>query len=140
MTPIERRRHIRIDSLNLSYVSVDENGSVVNEGIGRTLNVSKSGILLETNFETFPAQIVSLTIAFEENLVDLKGRFIHCRTSGNNLFQTGVEFQDVDDVAGEVLHRYIDMFKNLTSDAVNTARDSRMQGVHGLHDLNKDHR
>jgi hypothetical protein len=111
MTPNERRRHIRIDSFNLSYVSVDEKGSIVNQGIGRTLNVSESGILLETNFQTCPEQDVSLTIAFEENLVDLKGKFIHFQSRGSNTFQTGVEFLDVDDEAKTVLARYIEMFK-----------------------------
>jgi c-di-GMP-binding flagellar brake protein YcgR len=118
MTPIERRRHIRIDSLNLSYVSVDEKGSIVNEGIGRTLNVSESGILLETNFQTSLEQAVSLTIAFEENLIDLRGKFIHCQAFGNGLFQTGVEFMDVDDSTKEVLERYIQMFKSLQSDPI----------------------
>lgn len=111
MTPIERRRHIRIDSFNLSYVSADENGSIVNEGIGRTLNVSESGLLLETNFETSLEQGVSLTIAFEENLIDLKGRFIHFKAFGDGLFQTGVEFLDMDEDTEAVLARYIQMFK-----------------------------
>lgn len=111
MTPIEKRRHIRIDSFNLSYVSVDENGSIVNQGIGRTLNVSESGILLETNFQTSLEQAVSLTIAFEENLIDLKGRFIHFKAFGDGIFQTGVEFLGVDDDTKAVLERYIQMFK-----------------------------
>ncbi len=117
MTLNERRRHIRIDSFNLSYVSVDENGSIVNEGIGRTLNVSESGILLETNFQTSLAQAVSLTIAFEENLIDLKGKFIHCQAFGNGLFQTGVEFIDVDDSAKTMLKRYILMFHQMVSES-----------------------
>ena len=116
MKAIEKRRHIRIDSLNLSYVSVDENGSTVNEGIGRTLNVSKSGILLETNFQTSRDQSVTLTIAFEEDLVELKARFIHFQSIGNGLYQTGVEFLDMDQGASEVIERYIGMFKSFQSD------------------------
>lgn len=115
MTSIERRRHIRIDSFNLSYVSVDENGSIINQGMGRTLNVSESGILLETNFETSLDQTVSLTIAFEEHLIDLKGRFIHFKAFGNGLFQTGVEFLDMDEEAKAVVRRYVQMFKQSTS-------------------------
>lgn len=111
MTPMERRRHIRIDSFNLSYVSVDEDGSIVNEGMGRTLNVSESGILLETNFQISLDQAVSLTIAFEENLIDLKGRFIHFKAFGNGLFQTGVEFLEMDKAAEAALARYIQLFR-----------------------------
>ncbi|WP_373499453.1 PilZ domain-containing protein [Desulfococcus sp.] len=111
MTPNERRRHIRIDSFNLSYVSVDEDGSIVNQGIGRTLNVSESGILLETNFQTSLDQAVSLTIAFEENLIDLKGRFIHFKEFGGGIFQTGVEFQHMDKDTKAILVRYIQMFE-----------------------------
>jgi len=47
---MDKRRHIRIDSFNLSHVCLEEDGMVINECVGKTLNVSESGILLETRF------------------------------------------------------------------------------------------
>ena len=60
---IEKRRHIRIDSENLSHVAVEGGEGPVNEGIGKTLNISESGILLETHFTMESGQGVDLTLA-----------------------------------------------------------------------------
>ena len=35
----EKRKHARINSLNLSYVCLDENNKIIKQGMGRTLNV-----------------------------------------------------------------------------------------------------
>ncbi|MFO8083494.1 MAG: hypothetical protein R6U27_04145 [Desulfobacterales bacterium] len=49
MVDKERRRYPRIESLNLmAYACMDENDNVINQGMGRTLNVSQKGLLLET--------------------------------------------------------------------------------------------
>lgn len=108
----EKRRHKRYNSLNLSYVCVDENGDVAYEGMGRTLNVSESGILLETHFPTNYKQMLSLTIAFQEQLVNLKGKIVHCRDKQNGKYDTGVQFSEMDEGVAEVLNQYIIAFEN----------------------------
>ena len=50
MTSENKRKHERIQSLNLSYICLDEDNNIVKQGMGRTLNISESGILLETHF------------------------------------------------------------------------------------------
>ena len=71
MTVNEQRRHKRIYSLNLSYLCVNANNEVVRQGMGRTLNVSESGILLETLFPLAKQQLLSLAIGIEADLVDI---------------------------------------------------------------------
>ena len=46
MVSQDKRKHFRVNSLNLSYVYVDGNNDEEKQTIGRTLNVSESGILL----------------------------------------------------------------------------------------------
>ena len=67
MTLKNKRKHQRFASLNLSYVCLDENNNVVTQGMGRTLNISESGILLETNFPIELKYLVLLTIGLEED-------------------------------------------------------------------------
>jgi hypothetical protein len=50
MTSENKRKHERIQSLNLSYICLDEDANIIKQGMGRTLNISESGILLETHF------------------------------------------------------------------------------------------
>ena len=78
MTKEEKRKHSRIDSLNLlNYVFSDELGGGLTQGMGRTLNVSESGILLETHSPIDIHSVISLTIGFEEDV----GSSVRSRTS-----------------------------------------------------------
>ncbi len=107
----EKRKHKRFNSLNLSYVCADENGDIVNEGMGRTLNVSESGILLETHFPTDNRQTLSLSIAFEENLLNLKGKVVYCREGQVGRYETGVQFSAITPETLEILKAYIKAFE-----------------------------
>lgn len=111
MTQEEKRKHSRIDSLNLlSYLYFDENEEDANQGMGRTLNISESGILLETHSPIDTARLVSLTIGFQEDVVDIKGRVVYKKQNEKGLYESGIEFYDMDETARSVLRRYITAF------------------------------
>ena len=107
MTIEEKRKHTRINSLNLSYVCLDEKNKKVKQGMGRTLNVSESGILLETNFPIDSKHIVLLTIGLEEDIVDIKGRAVHFKINAQGMHEVGIEFMDTDDKANKILKKFI---------------------------------
>lgn len=111
MTNEEKRKHSRIDSLHLlNYVYHDENDEDATQGMGRTLNVSESGILLETHNAIAIQNIVSLTIGFEEDVVDIKGRTVYSKENDQGMFESGIEFLAFDATALKVLRQYIDAF------------------------------
>jgi hypothetical protein len=111
MATQEKRKHARINSLNLSYVCLDENNRIVKQGMGRSLNVSESGILLETHFPIDDQHIVSLTLGLEENLVDIKGRPIHTRKNDAGKYEVGIEFIKSNDKTRKSLKKFIDSFQ-----------------------------
>ena len=111
MTKDEKRKFSRIDSINLlNYVYLDENEEETNQGMGRTLNVSESGILLETHNPIEISHIVSLTIGFKEDVVDIKGKVVYNKENADAMFESGIEFFEMDDSARNVLKRYIAAF------------------------------
>jgi hypothetical protein len=111
MTTKEQRKHKRVGSLNLlNYVRLDENDHEEAQGMGRTLNVSESGILLETHIPIEQKTFVLLTIGLEEELVDIKGEVAHSRPGKEGKFEAGIRFLDIDDSAHQVLKKYIDAF------------------------------
>lgn len=115
MTIEEKRKHFRIDSMHLlNYLYFDENDEEATQGMGRTLNVSESGILLETHTAISINTIVSLTIGFEEDVVDIKGRVIYNKKGPEGLYESGIEFFDVDKNAQSVLRQYIALFNAKT--------------------------
>jgi phage terminase large subunit-like protein len=111
MTNEEKRKHSRIDSLHLlNYVYYDESEEEATQGMGRTLNVSESGILLETHNPIDTGNVVSLTIGFEEDVVDIKGRPVYSNKNDRDMYESGIEFFDVDQEAQKVLRQYITAF------------------------------
>ena len=108
----ERRKHTRMDSLNLvSYVCVDENNQVLSQGMGRTLNVTEGGILLETHAPIEQQHIVLVTVGLKDDLVDIKGKVIHHRKGEGGEFNTGIEFIETDASALRILKDFIVAFK-----------------------------
>lgn len=117
MTKEEKRKFSRIDSINLlNYIHFDENEEQANQGMGRTLNVSESGICLETHNPIDISHIVSLTIGFKEDVVDIKGKVIYMKESSDGMYESGIEFFEMDDNARSVLKRYIAAFNAQNSD------------------------
>lgn len=107
MTNAEKRKHHRFSSLNLSYVCLDENEKVVKQGMGRTLNLSESGILLETYFPISATHSVILSIGLGDDLVDLRGRPVHVRASGQGSYEVGIEFVDPEETTLRRIRRFV---------------------------------
>ena len=111
MATQEKRKHARIDSLNLSYFCLDENNQIVKQGMGRTLNVSESGMLLETHYPIDEKHTIKLTLGLEEELIEISGRPVHSRTNDDDKYEVGIEFLQIDDKTRAVLKQFITAFK-----------------------------
>jgi hypothetical protein len=107
MTSENKRKHERIQSLNLSYICLDEDKNIVKQGMGRTLNISESGILLETHFPIEPNHTIQLTVSLEENLLDIIGKPVHVRSIDGGKYQIGIKFFDLDANATNILKKFI---------------------------------
>lgn len=113
MTNQDKRKHSRTASLHLiNYVAYDKIEVEAAQGMGRTLNVSESGIMLETHHPLGVDQIMSLKIGFEEKVVDVRGRVIYTRKDAEGKYQSGIEFCDVDNAALLVLRQYSAAFNS----------------------------
>ena len=107
MTTENKRKHERIRSLNLSYICLDEDNNIVKQGMGRTLNISESGILLETHFPIESRHKIQLTISLEEDLLDIIGKAVHVRSINGGKYQIGIQFIDLDKNAAKVINKFI---------------------------------
>jgi hypothetical protein len=108
---INKRKHERFDSLNLlSYVTLDSDGKEWNQGMGRTLNISESGLQLETNEPIQTKYILLISIGIEDELVDIKGKVVYTNRGAANMFEAGIEFIEVKPEAMTLLKKYINEF------------------------------
>lgn len=111
MTSKEFRKHDRFDALNLlSYFCVDAENQTVHQGMGRTLNVSETGIRLETHTPLDPANTISLTIGLGEDLIDIRGRLVYSGSNQEGKYETGIEFFGVDAEEMKTLRKFIAKF------------------------------
>jgi hypothetical protein len=109
----EKRKNPRIDSHNLiSYTRLDENGNPVGQGMGRTLNISEGGILLETHLPIDPQYILSFTISLEDEIMDIKGRVAFNKKRDDEKYETGIQFIETDESRIQILKQFTVMFKD----------------------------
>lgn len=100
----------------MSYVCRDERNQVAGEGMGRTLNVSEGGILLETRKPFDPSWTVSLTLALEDELMDIRGRVVFTRKGQADKYETGIQFLGSEEKKIRLLRQFIAIFGDHLTD------------------------
>lgn len=110
----ENRRYPRIESLNLiAYECMDMNGNMISQGMGRTLNVSEAGMLMETYHPLESEEIVLVDVGIKDELINIRGRIVHKSLNKIGRNESGIEFIDIDNRSVEILRKYIEAFYNL---------------------------
>ena len=111
MSDSERRRYIRPESLNLlDYIVVDEQGVQSEYSMGRTLNISIGGILMETHIKLQGGQQVMITIGLEDELIDVMGRIIHSTPHDDGMYHNGIEFFHASIEDRRIINNYVEAF------------------------------
>jgi c-di-GMP-binding flagellar brake protein YcgR len=114
----EKRKHSRVDSIYLlNYVNLDENEKEMMQGMGRTINVSESGIMLETHVAFNENDTVDVVVGLKEDMVTIRGKVVFSRTTDTGLHQSGIQFLTIEDASLETLRRYIDAFNAMSANA-----------------------
>jgi predicted Zn finger-like uncharacterized protein len=94
----DRRLHQRVKTQNLiSQFSFDEAGKLVSEGIGKALNISKGGMLLETPYPIESEQISLMAADLADNLIEIKGKLIHSKKLFTGMYLYGIAFAGSDE-------------------------------------------
>ena len=122
--PVKERRVASNKRLNprtqtanlLSYTVTDEDNNIVEQGMGRTLNISEGGMLLETHIAIDTELKIDITIAFEEEILKLQGRIIRSATREDGKFESGIQFMEMGDKINSLLKQYVVLFKGQEGD------------------------
>lgn len=108
----EHRRAPRLDSLNILHFQLLGPGApYATRGMGRTLNVSEVGLLLEVYEPLHTGQEVLVTLGLAEDLVDLRAKVVYAKQESEGLHHAGIEFLELDDRGRATLNRYLQAFR-----------------------------
>jgi hypothetical protein len=88
-----------------------EDGEPCHQGMGRTLNVSESGILLETYKPLDPQTHISITIGIENELVDIEGEVVFLKESSKDVYVAGIRLSERNEKERMVLLKFIEAFQ-----------------------------
>jgi hypothetical protein len=91
---MERRNYPRVKTCNLiSYMAIEENGEITDQGMGRALNISQNGIFLETSRLLFSEYISLMSVDLDNNLIEIKGQVIYSGTNRSGMIGNGIRLQ-----------------------------------------------
>ena len=107
----DKRKDARVKSVNLlSYVCIDENSNPLDQGMGKTLDISKGGLLMETGVRIDARYILLMSLNIKEELIQIKGKVVYCKKAGPKIFHSGIRFVETDDKIRAVVSDMIKVF------------------------------
>ena len=107
----EQRKYYRAKTVNLLlYECIDKDGNPLNQGMGRILDISKGGLLMETKVPIEAEYIRIESLDIKEEPIKSKGKFVYCRETEPKTFHTGVRFTETDERIREVVAAMIKAF------------------------------
>ena len=108
---MSQRRFERTDTLNfLDIEHVAREGEVLNQGMGRTLDVSEVGLKLETHIPLQPGELLRVAIGLNDDVMEMQGRIVRVTEVGTDTYHAGVEFINLDANGMRVLKNYLEAF------------------------------
>jgi len=90
---IENRSNPRVETSNLiSFLCLDAANKPVHQGMGRALDVSTSGLMLESS-DPIETELVSLLSSdLDDSLIEIVGEVAYSRQSQTGSYKTGIRF------------------------------------------------
>jgi hypothetical protein len=93
-TKIENRKYPRVKICNtISYIGSDEDGTILEQCLGVVLDVSQSGLLMESIQEVKSKNLSLMASTQKKSLVEIEGKVAHCRKAESGKFKTGIMLQ-----------------------------------------------
>ncbi len=88
-----RRKHPRTKTKNLlSYVGIDDRGNEKEHGMGKALDISMGGVLIESLSPIISKDIVLTATGTKGELINIVGKVVNHRSEDSGVFRAGIQF------------------------------------------------
>ena len=93
MSEADQRQYARVETCNLiSYACIDAQGTVINQGMGKALDISQSGLMLESGCPIESEYISLLSADQDDRLVNIVGKVAYTRRGPSGSHKIGIRF------------------------------------------------
>lgn len=100
----EKRKHPRVQTDNLiSYTCIDEDNGESDQGVGRALDISQGGLLLESHSAIKTEKILLTTVNYKNELMEITAKVAYCREEKPGVFFTGIEFKEENEKIRQIV-------------------------------------
>jgi hypothetical protein len=111
MRQFEKRRHVRVETSNcILYESHENEETIVSRSMGKAINISQSGILLETPSPIEVEAVTLVTADLEGKLIEINGKVIYCRETDSGIYQSGVSFIGSDEETAKFALKLVKLY------------------------------
>jgi CRP-like cAMP-binding protein len=125
MQKTEKRERQRISSKNLlNYISLDHNYQEVSQGMGKTINMSETGLLIETPTAINPEHFLSLNIGLANERFKVHGQVIYTTSLKANGYRTGIRFNQAPKAGYNIFQHVLSALRNGTKLGTNASNPS----------------
>jgi hypothetical protein len=93
MGEANKRQYARVETCNLiSYACLDAKGAIIKQGMGKALDISQNGLMLECGCPVESEYIEMLSADPDDRLVKIGGIVAHTRRSPCGSYKIGIRF------------------------------------------------
>jgi len=109
----QERKSARLESEQfISYRLYDSEDRICDEGMAKTVNISRSGVAVENRTEFEVGAKIELTIALSEDLVKTGGVVRNVDKKDESTFHIGIEFTEIsEDEINQLAEEYPEILK-----------------------------
>jgi hypothetical protein len=94
----ENRRHTRVETCNLiSFLSTDADGRVLRQGMGKALDISRNGMLLESALPVETEFVSLMSTDPDDQLIEITAQVAYSRRSRTGSYLIGMRFSAPDE-------------------------------------------
>jgi len=114
MTNERRENPKRSGSVNLVYFAVyNLTNFLKQQGMGKTINISEGGILLETYEEVQKGEKIFLSLGLKDETIDIEAEIVHLSIKESGFYHTGFSFVIESYEQSESIKKYINLFESI---------------------------
>jgi c-di-GMP-binding flagellar brake protein YcgR len=131
MGETNQRQYARVETCNLiSYACIDDQGTMIKQGMGKALDISQNGLMLESGYPIESEYVSLMSADPDDRLVNIVGKVAHTRRSPSGNYKIGIRFTGSHDENVQFAASLIKTFHyRRTKLAADTATGARAPGA-----------